>query len=396
MLLLSVLALGIADSMIGPYVVLFGTQSAHLSPLQVGVFISLISVSGLAVSTWLGRRYDRSASRWPALVAVSAAAAGYAALTTTTSYPVLLLIAAGLLSAGTAAFPQLFALARTHHERAGRAASRRRTPALRSTWSLAWAIGPMIGAALLASGGYHRLLLSTALAFVLVAGPLLLLGRTPRLHRDEPVHPADGRLTRAMLLAAGSFTCFHTAMLSGSVILPLYVTGTLHQPDSDVGLLFTVCAVVEIPVALATMLLPASVRKRVILAGMVLFAVYFVLVAAATTMPLLIGTQVARGTALASVGTLGITFTQDLAPHSPGRTTTLFANTLTVGSIVSGLLAGATTQAIGFRPALLACAALAVAGSVLLIGARHTKTAPARTGAATAGTVETSRAPSVR
>jgi MFS transporter, SET family, sugar efflux transporter len=401
MLLLSVLALGIADAMIGPYLVLFGTQTAHLSPLQVGVFISLISLSGLAVSTGLGRRYDRSASRWPALVAVSAAAAGYAALTTTTSYPVLLVIGAGLLSAGTAAFPQLFALARTHHDRAGGAASRRRTPALRSAWSLAWAIGPMIGAALLASGGYHRLLLTTALAFILVAAPLLLLGPTPRLHRDEPAHQAERRIPRAMLLAAGSFTCFHTAMLSGSVVLPLYVTGTLHKPDSEVGLLFTVCALVEIPTALATMLLPAGVRKMVILAGMALFAVYFVLVAAATTVPLLIGTQVARGIALAAVGTLGITYIQDLAPHSPGRATTLFANTLTVGSLVSGVLAGATTQALGFRPALLACAALTVSGCVLLVGARHTEKARTPTGATTAehtraGSVKTSQVCSPR
>jgi SET family sugar efflux transporter-like MFS transporter len=371
MLLLSVLALGLAESMIGPYLVLFGTRAADLSPLQVGVFISLISLSGLVVSTWLGRRYDRSQSRWPALVAVVAAAAGYASLATTTSYPVLLLIAAGLLSAGTAAFPQLFALARTHQDGADGPAARRRTPALRSTWSLAWAIGPMIGAAVLASGGYHRLLLSTALALLVVAGPLLLLGRTPRPHRDEPARPGRERLTRPMLLAAGSFVCFHTAMLSGSVALPLYVTGTLHEPDSQVGLLFTVCALVEIPTALATMLLPAGVRKKVILAGMTLFAVYFVLVATATTMPLLIGTQVARGIALASAGTLGITYVQDLAPHSPGRATTLFANTLTIGSLVSGLLAGATAQALGFRTALLACAAIAVAGCVLLAAAGH-------------------------
>ncbi|GIM96207.1 MFS transporter [Paractinoplanes toevensis] len=377
MLLLSVLTLGIADSMVGPYLVLFGTGTAHLSPLQAGVFISLTSVSGLAVSTWLGRRYDRRASRWPALVAVGAAAAGYAALTTTTDYLVLLLVAAGLLSAGTAAFPQIFALARTHHDRAGGSASRRRTPALRSTWSLAWAIGPMIGAALLASGGYRRLLLTTALVFVLVAAPLLLLGRTPRPRPAEPTRPDERRPPRAMLLAAGSFTCFHTAMLSGSVVLPLYVTGTLHRPDSQVGVLFTVCALVEIPAALATMLIPAGVRKKVILAGMALFAVYFVLVASATTMPALIGTQVARGIALAVAGTLGITFVQDLAPDSPGRATTLFANTLTVGSLVSGLLAGAIIQAVGFRSALLACAALAVAGCVLLAAVPRTARPPA-------------------
>src|ERR687897_135803 len=82
-LLVSVLLLGIADSMIGPYLVLFGADEAQLSPLQVGVFVSVIAVSGLAVSTWLGRRYDRSASRAPAFIALAAPAGGYPALTTT-------------------------------------------------------------------------------------------------------------------------------------------------------------------------------------------------------------------------------------------------------------------------------------------------------------------------
>src|SRR5688572_21057305 len=95
-LLVAVLLLGIADSMIGPYLVLFGADEAGLSPFQVGVFLSLVAVSGLAVSTWLGRRYDRSASRWPAFVAVAAPAVGYLALTTTTSYALLALIGVGL------------------------------------------------------------------------------------------------------------------------------------------------------------------------------------------------------------------------------------------------------------------------------------------------------------
>ncbi|MEU8614977.1 MFS transporter, partial [Actinoplanes sp. NPDC048791] len=118
-LLAGVLLLGIADSMIGPYLVLFGADEARLSPFQVGVFLSLVAISGLAVSTWLGRRYDRSASRWPAFVAVAAPAAGYLALTTTTDYALLALIGVGLLGAGMAAFPQLFTLARTHLDRSG-------------------------------------------------------------------------------------------------------------------------------------------------------------------------------------------------------------------------------------------------------------------------------------
>ncbi|GAA0470247.1 putative sugar efflux transporter [Paractinoplanes deccanensis] len=363
-LLGGVLLLGVADSMIGPYLVLYGTDEANLSPFRAGVLLSLISLSGLVVSTWLGRRYDRAASRWPAFLAVTAPAAGYLALTFTTAYPLLLLIGAGLLGAGMAAFPQLFTLARTHlgdHPRA--------TPALRSVWSLAWAIGPIAGAALLAAGGYHRLLQVTALAFLLVSVPLALVGRTPRARAQERTGTTP--LPRSMLPVAAAFTLFHTAMLAGSVVLPLYVTRTLHRPDDDVGLLFSVCALVEIPAALATMLLPARARKRpVVLLGMALFAAYFVLVAFSAGMPALIATQVARGMALAVVGALGITYVQDLAPHAAGRATALYANTLTVGSLVSGVLAGATAQALGYRAALLLCAAL-TAGGLLLLAARR-------------------------
>jgi SET family sugar efflux transporter-like MFS transporter len=370
-LLAGVLLLGIAESMIGPYLVLFGADEARLSPFRVGVFMSLIAVSGLAVSTWLGRRYDRSASRWPAFVAVAGPAAGYLALTTTTSYALLALIGAGLLGAGMAAFPQLFTLARTHLDRAGGGAAQRGTPALRSVWSLAWAAGPLVGAAVLSWRGYDALMWLTAAAFALVAVPLLLLGRTPAPLRDAAPAAGRERLTRPMVLAAASFTLFHTAMLAGSVALPLYVTRTLDRPDGDVGLLFSVCALVEIPAALSLMLLPARVAKRaVILLGMLLFTVYFVLVAASVGMPMLIGTQVARGVALAVVGALGITYVQDLLPHATGRATTMFANTLTIGSLISGVLAGATAQALGYRAALLLCAVLTAAGCVLFAAAR--------------------------
>jgi SET family sugar efflux transporter-like MFS transporter len=371
-LLVSVLLLGIADSMIGPYLVLFGADEAQLSPVQVGVFMSVIAVSGLAFSTWLGRRYDRSASRAPAFIAVAAPAVGYLALTTTTSYALLLLIAAALLGTGMAAFPQLFTLARTHLDRSAGGAARRGTPALRSVWSLAWAVGPLIGAAVLGWQGYRGLMVLTALAFALVAVPLLLLGATPAAPPRAAAGDAGTRLTRPMLLAAASFTLFHTAMLAGSVALPLYLTRTLERPDRDVGLLFSVCALVEIPAALSLTLLPARVRKqRVILLGMVLFVAYFLLVAASSSMPLLIGTQLARGVAIAVVGALGITYVQDLLPKATGRATALFSNTFTTGSLISGILAGAAAQALGYRAALLLCGGLSAAGCVLLAAARQ-------------------------
>jgi SET family sugar efflux transporter-like MFS transporter len=114
---------------------------------------------------------------------------------------------------------------------------------------------------------------------------------------------------------------------------------------------------------------------------MLLLGAYFLLVATSSSMPLLIGTQLARGVALAVVGALGITYVQDLLPHATGRATTMFANTLTTGSLISGVLAGATAQALGYRAALLLCGLLTVVGCALFTTAhswptKETQTAP--------------------
>jgi SET family sugar efflux transporter-like MFS transporter len=53
LLLAGVLLLGFADSMAGPYLVLFGADEARLSPFQIGVFVSVTAVSGMAISSWL-------------------------------------------------------------------------------------------------------------------------------------------------------------------------------------------------------------------------------------------------------------------------------------------------------------------------------------------------------
>jgi MFS transporter, SET family, sugar efflux transporter len=380
-LLVCVLLLGIADSMIGPYLVLFGTDRARLSPLQVGAFLSIIAIGGLFVTPWLGRRYDRGAGRWPAIIAVLAPAAGYLALSTTTNYALLLIIGAGLLAAGLAAFSQVFALARTHLDRASGGASARGTLALRSAFSLAWAIGPILGAAALAWRGYRGLLVLTSLAFMLITVPLLLLGATPVTSPAAPRSPAPSRLRWPVLSVVASFALFNTAMCAGSVALPLYVTRTLARPDRDVGLLASVCALVEILATLGLILLPARVRQqRVILLGMLLFVVYFGLVPAISTLPLLIGTQAARGVAIAAVNALGITYIQDLVPEAAGRATALFSSAFIIASLVSGIVAGATAQALGYRAALLLCGLISAAGCVLLISGRqgpHESTAAA-------------------
>ncbi|MGW2151913.1 MFS transporter [Nonomuraea bangladeshensis] len=154
-LLMAVLLLGVTEAMIGPYLVLFGAERLRLSALQIGVFVSMTSVSGMAVSILLGRRYDRRPGRQPAMLAASLAGTGYLLLLTGPPYPLLLLIAVLFIGPGSAAFPQLFALARSHADRTA-SGSGARTPLLRSAWSLAWRSAPWRAARCWAGAGTPR------------------------------------------------------------------------------------------------------------------------------------------------------------------------------------------------------------------------------------------------
>ncbi|MEV4172657.1 MFS transporter [Nonomuraea sp. NPDC049709] len=371
-LLIAVMLLGITESMIGPYLVLFGADRLQLSVLEIGVFISLTAVSGMAASVWLGRRYDRRPGRWPAVLAASLAGTGYLLLVVTTSYPLLLLIGVVLLGAGSAVFPQLFALAKSHTD-GTTARPGGGTPILRSAWSLAWAIGPLAGGALVAGAGYSWLLMVTACGFCLVVVAVLGLDAHPP-QASRPVEAATDRplTSRTVALSIAGFALFHVAMFSGAVALPLYVTQVLHGSAGAVGLMFSVCAAAEIPAALALLLLPPRwSRGRVILIGMGLMVLYFALVAAFTGIVALVLIHIARGVAIAVVGALGISHMQDLLPAAPGRATTLFANTATAGSLVSGIAAGGISHALGYRAALLVCGVLSGVASVLFLLARR-------------------------
>lgn len=371
-LLIAVLLLGITESMIGPYLVLFGAERLRLSALQIGVFVSLTALSGMAASLWLGRRYDRRPGRWPVVLAALLAGTGYLLLLATPSYSLLLVIGVVFLGAGSAVFPQLFALAKSNEDGSA-AGTGGGTPVLRSVWSLAWAIGPLAGGALLAGPGYSGVLTATVGGFCLVVVAVCALDVRPPA-RPRPVEADRGRplSSRAVALSIVSLVLFHVAMFSGAVVLPLYVTEVLHGSAGAVGWMFSVCAVAEIPAALALLLLPGRWdRDRAILTGMGLMIVYFALVTAFTGIVALVLAHIARGVAIAVVGALGISHMQDLLPAAPGRATTLFANTATAGSLVSGIAAGTISHVLGYRAALLSCGVLSTVAWLLFLFARR-------------------------
>lgn len=375
-LLTAVALLGMADSMTGSYLVLFASDEAGLSPVQIGILSSAIALGGIAASAFFGRRFDQRPTRALVIVACVAGALGYFLLPRAPVFIVLLLVGLTLVGVVGAGYPQLFSLAAVVVAGGNQ---QRAAPLLRSGWSLAWAVGPLVGAALLASQSYVALFDASAIALLLTAaviatvpGPRYTHGPAVGRAREADVGTAGSPGGRSMASATVSMVLVHCAMFAGSLALPLYVTRDLRRSDGEVGLLFSACAVVEIAAAVVlAWLLPRIPVSRLVLSGIVLFVVYFMMTIAADGLPFLLVAQIARGCAIAVVGSAGIQYFQALGRRGVGSSTALFSNAVSAGSLLSGLLAGALMQWVGTTATLGVCGVLSLLAAVVFwIGRR--------------------------
>jgi SET family sugar efflux transporter-like MFS transporter len=167
----AILLFGFADSMVNSYIVLFGADVAGLSPLQLGVWTSAHALGGITISWTLGRLFDRRPARAYAIGVILLGSAGYLVLPRVSGFPLLLVMAATVFGAVSAAFPQLFALGRAV---LGEGPA---TPFLRAAWSMAWAVGPLVGALVLSRGGYSWLMWTASAVYLVAALTVLAVPR---------------------------------------------------------------------------------------------------------------------------------------------------------------------------------------------------------------------------
>src|SRR6185312_15843755 len=153
---------GLADAVSGPYVVLFLVDQAHLSPVLLGAVLTARALAGIAFATGFGTWVDRRTSVAPLLLALAGSSVGYASLGFTTSFALLMVIAALPIAIGAAAFSQSIALVKRSFERASLHTANRAIGVLRASWSLAWAIGPAIGAVVVDAFGFRGVFFTSA------------------------------------------------------------------------------------------------------------------------------------------------------------------------------------------------------------------------------------------
>ena len=359
---------GLADAMSGPYIVLFLVDQAHLSPLLLGVILTARALAGIAFATGLGAWVDRKTSVVPLLLALTGSSIGYASLGFTTNFALLLVIAALPVAMGAAAFSQSVALVRRRFEHSSFHTASRALGVLRASWSLAWAIGPAVGAVAVAAFGFRGV-------FFMSGGSALVALATLALVRAKPVsgdagpraQPKQSNGGPAIALAFTGLALFHTAMFLGSIPLAIVMTTSLGGANSDVGWAYSLCAALEIVVMGAIIWRPLKRGERpAIMVGFAVFVAYFIALAAARSIAAVLWAQTLRAIGIGLVTYLGISFLHSFMPHRAGAAAALFSNAGQLGSVFAALSVGLLAQAFGYQSVFVACAILTAAGLIMV------------------------------
>ncbi len=360
---------GISTGLTTPFLSLFITQEVKMTTAYLGYFMAISAVSSIIVSTIIGKISDYRPGRKKILLITSLAGViGYYLFSIARSYYLLLLISISLGAISSAITPQLFAYARQFLSEIKFNNFSLAISILRVFPSIAWMVVPAMGAIILESQGFKGLFASVAVSYTIAT---IVIAVSLRRNTIELVHPyqtGKGKfLFKSNVLALlTAFVILQTINTVSVTNLPLLVKNTLNGTNSDVGLAFSVSAGLEILFMIWFGFLGTKMSKPFLIKiGIISALLYYVGLSFSVRIWQIFFIQIFNACFVAAYMGLGISYFQDLIPNECGTATTLFYNTVRLGSIFGGLITGGVGETFGLRTVFLVCSGLAFIALIL-------------------------------
>lgn len=373
------LAFGLSTALTYPFLSLFLTGAVHATPLELSVFLLVQPLSGIVVSTILGRLSDGRVARRRVLMtcAVAGCVSGLLFAVVRGYWP-LLLLACTVTAVAGALMAQGFAYARAFL--AGDPSAPMVTSTLRTFFSLSWVAGPLLASVLLINGGYSTLYLCSAVLYAVVLGVVVfwLPEPPPTLPSAESEQTGDGSPAgvgrRSLWIILTALVLMQTSLALNVQTVPLFVHQDLHAGVGASGVVLGVCAALEIPAMLGFGALSTRVSLHLLVRIGPLFGIAYYAIATVTQQVWQLGlAQLPNACYIAIIQGLAISYVQELLPDQPGRASTLYSNTFPCGLVLAGPLLGLGAT-FGYRWSFVVAGGLAAAGFVLLLAARPRRT----------------------
>jgi MFS transporter, SET family, sugar efflux transporter len=368
-LLLCSVILGLASSMVAPYLSLFATREVGMSLPVFGGFMMLTVSANILISTLLARRSDHMRSRRPVLILGSAAGAlGYLGYALLRNPWLLLLIGTLILGLASLTFSQLFAHARERLDRSE--VPTKDAPlymnAFRMAYAAAWTVGPALAALTLGAFSFRGLFLGAALIYVLLLGLVLGFVR-PSLAPASQARMPQGRarLIWAQPRVLPWFVAFILAFAAQAISMgnmSLLVLEELGGTETQVGIIFSLAPLFELPFMLYFGFLATRVEpERLIRLAFGLAVLYYGSLSLVQAPWHIYPLQVLSAAMVSVTSGVAITFFQNKLPGQFGTATNLYVNAMRIGSTSGYLLFGNIASRYGHRGAYVACTLLSLA-----------------------------------
>lgn len=373
-LLAATVALGFGFSFVSPVLSIWGTRVVGMRPSFFGFYMTMTALSSVFVATSLARWSDTHVPRKLMLLLGGAGGAvGYSCYAVIRQPWVLLGVAVSAVALTALCFAQLFAHVRDRFAATdipglpkGLAVS-----VVRVCFSLAWTVGPSLGAWMQIGYGFRGLFFGAAALFVLfMVGVLLFVPyeRPSAQSRAAIREPVWQILTRGDILAASvAFFLIYAASAMDMLNLPLLLTGDLHGSRVDLGIAYGVGPIFEMPLMLWFGYLAGRGRQLILIraAAAIGLAYYLSLGLAAAPLQVFFA-RALSGALVAIISNVAILFFQDLVPGQAGLATTVFYNAAYSGNLAGYIIFGATVERIGHRGIAFIGAALSAGMGIIL------------------------------
>ncbi|UAL52670.1 sugar efflux transporter [Bacillus sp. CMF21] len=361
-----ILLVGIGISITQPYLSLYATEDLGMSAGAFGVFMAVSSLSGVVVNSLIAKRSDSGMDRKQLIIlAMLSSALGYASYLVFHNYFILLIVITFFNGLGAPAMPQIYAYAQESAKASQTNDMTFAMSALRSLVSLGFLIGPLVGTFILGVLGYKGLFLGTSAIYLTIASLVFFfLQKRKSVQPDDRKRKSTGSSSlenRKIMQPLIALVFLFAVNAINGINTPLFIVNELNGTLTDVGLVVSISAGMEIPIML---LLGALGRKisnhSLMMIGCYVALAYYIILSISTDSWHLIAAQLLQATYVAIVMGNGLSYFTDLLPNSPGLSTTLYYNGSIIGRLVGNMGGGIIAQFVGFRHVYWACLAIVI------------------------------------
>ncbi|MGG5252742.1 sugar efflux transporter [Neobacillus sp. SM06] len=369
--------LGLSSSFFAPFSSLFGLDEVKMSNVGFGIFMTITAIGGVVISSYIARLSDTNTSRKRLLVVTSfSGMLGYALYAFLRNYFALALTGFFVLGVTAGAIPQLWAYARDALKQANIPSEE--TPFImnifRMFFALSWTVGPALGSWILMKVGFEGLF-----SFV-AAGYFLSFLTIVCLLKDVPKHSFSVKkapIVRNYVKKPHIFAYLAAAFLLSAATsihmlnTPQFVTKILHGTEMDVGIIFSVPPIFEVPFMIIIGVMATKINNAILIRiGFAIAFIYFLLFGLVQAPWQIYLIQFLSAAQVSITGGIAISYFQDFIPEAQGIATTLYMNTTQIGSTMGFLLFGVITEVINYRNLITIYTVFAGIGllSLLLFG----------------------------